>query len=135
MPQLLTHFVRIFVRKPYQIFLLDALGALSTALLLLLLVAPLEGFFKMPVAIVYQLSAAAGLFVLYSMACWLRKPRRWRPYLMAIIVANCLYCVLTGSLMLYHFDILSIWGIAYFLGEIVVIGLVVVLEVALLRSK
>jgi hypothetical protein len=124
-----------WTQRPYQIFLLDALGALSTALLLLLLVAPLDDFFTMPPSTVHLLAVIAGCFFIYSLGCWWLKPRPWKPYLVAIIVANCLYCGLTLGLVLYRYDTLSAWGMTYFLGEILVVGLLVALELQVLRGK
>jgi hypothetical protein len=125
--------IRSFAMRPRKVFLLDAAGALLTALLLLCIVAPFEGFFKMPAAIVYKLSALAGFFWLYSIGCCWFNPTRWKPYLTAIIIANSLYCCLTLALVLYHWQRLSGWGVAYFLVEAVVLCLLVAFEIKVLR--
>jgi hypothetical protein len=119
---------------PGKVFLLDGIGALATALLLLALVAPLEGFFKMPANIVYKLAIFAAAFASYSLCCWYVNPKQWKIYLAIVASANLLYCLLTLALVLYHWHTISVWGIAYFLGEMMVIVLLVAIETRILHS-
>jgi hypothetical protein len=135
MKRWLSVFIQQCALQPKKVFLFDALGALATSLLLLLMVAPLESFFQMPAAIVHWLSAFAALFFVYSLGCWFFNPRKWKPYLITIIIANGLYCCLTLGLVLYHVNSLAVWGIAYFLGEIAVIVVLMAIEVNVLRSE
>jgi O-antigen/teichoic acid export membrane protein len=134
MKKMLSAFMQQWRADPRKIFLLDGIGALATALLLLALVAPLEGFFKMPATMVYKLSILAVAFAIYSLSCWYGNPKQWKRYLAIIASANLLYCLLTLALVLYHWDTISVWGIAYFGVEMLVIVLLVAIETRVLQS-
>jgi O-antigen/teichoic acid export membrane protein len=133
MKKILSAFIQQCRADPRKVFLLDGIGALATALLLLALVAPLEGFFKMPATMVYKLSILAVAFASYSLCCWYVNPKQWKRYLAIIALANLLYCLLTLALVLYHWHTISVWGIAYFLGEVMVIVLLVAIETRVLQ--
>ncbi len=118
--------------RPFTIFLVDGLGALLTALLLVGLLSNFEALFGIPRPISKQLACIAGLFALYSLGCFFIGPKNWKPYLFAIMIANLLYCVITLSLCVMQ--PITVLGWAYFLGEIMVICSLVFLEWQLLRS-
>jgi len=115
---------------PKQLFLIDGLGALLTAIMLGLVLANFVPLFGMPKSILYPLSLIACVFAVYSLSCHFRFPANWQPYLKAIAAANLLYCCLTLGLvllMVYSFQKLTMLGVIYFLVEIViVVGLAVV---------
>jgi O-antigen/teichoic acid export membrane protein len=134
MKKMLSAFMQQCRAHPRKVFLLDGIGALATALLLLALVAPLEGFFKMPATMVYKLAILAVAFAIYSLCCWYANPKQWKIYLAIIASANLLYCLLTLALVLYHWHTISVWGIAYFLGEMMVIIMLVVIETRVLHT-
>ncbi|AQG79762.1 hypothetical protein [Spirosoma montaniterrae] len=46
----------------------------------------------------------------------------WKPYLRLIAIANLLYCGLTAGLMIYFYQRLTVWGLAYFVAEIIVVA-------------
>jgi len=113
---------------PKKLFLLDSLGAILTALLLGMILVQFESSFGMPRQVLYPLAFIAGVFSIYSFICFLRIKENWRPYLKVIAFANLLYCCLTMGLVFYWHQKLSVWGLGYFILELVVIILLVILE-------
>ncbi len=118
-----------------NIFLLDDLGALLTAILLIIVIAALESNVGMPRSMACKLSILAFCYSVYSLSCYFFKPINWAFYLKVIIVANCIYCCLTLVLVGYFYGLLTLLGVAYFSVEIAVIVLLILLEVMIVRNK
>jgi len=108
-------------QHPKKIFLIDGLGGLVTATLLYTVLARFEPFFGMPRSVLYWLSGMGCLYATYSFSCYYLLNDNWKPYLRVIALANVGYCCLTFGLLFFHAQSLSIWGFAYFLGEIAII--------------
>lgn len=122
--------------KPKTLFLVDGLGAFVTALFLFGILRTFHELFGMPEVVVTYLSVIAAIFSLYSVSCFLLLKTNWRPFLRIISTANLLYCCLTGALVIYYFQKLTVLGISYFLAEIILIcGLVKIELKALKRSQ
>lgn len=108
-----------------NIFLVDAVGALITALLLSQVLLRFESFFGMPGTTLWVLAALAFAFSLYSFACHLWAKAYFPVLLRIIMTANVLYCVLTSAFLFIYFQRLTGFGFAYFIGEIgIVLSLV-----------
>jgi hypothetical protein len=119
-----------------NIFLLDGIGALITGLLLSQVLARFESLFGMPKEILWVLSGVAFLFALYSITCHVIIKKNFGKYLKVIMVANLLYCLVTSVLMILLFNSLTWLGIAYFIGEIIIIVILVMIESRVLsRSR
>lgn len=119
-----------FSTNPRSIFLVDAIGALLSTLLLLV-VGNFEHMFGVPKYVAYQLAAVTALFAIYSLITFFANPVNWRRYLRVIAVANLLYCCLTLGLLFFYFKKLTAPGIIYFSVEIVIILLLSRLELRL----
>lgn len=117
------------------LFLIDAIGALITALLLSQIVARFVSFFGMPQNVVYLLAGIACVFAIYSALCHLLINNNFSPFLVGIAIANTLYCLLTAGLVIHYWYTISIWGVAYFVGEIIVVLTLVYVEYRQLRSE
>lgn len=118
-----------------NIFLIDGIGALITASLLILVLAPLESYFGMPKNVLWLLSAIAIVFASYSLACHFVFTHQYKRYLKVIIVANLIYCLTTFLLVLIHFQSLTWFGIVYFLGEIQFIAFLLIIESKVMREQ
>ncbi len=116
------------LRNPYQLFLLDGLGAMLSATLLLLVVAPLEAYFGMPSTIAVILGIIACLLVICSMSCFLLKPRQWTLWMRIVAAGNLLYACTTAILLFLYAHQLTLLGFLYFVGEIIILCVLVVLE-------
>lgn len=116
------------VRHPRRLFLVDGIGAVVTAALLLGLLANFEGFFGVPRSQIHVLAAIAGLFAVYSVTCYLANPANWRLFLKVIACANLAYCCFTLVLVFFFSAGVTAWGMAYFVGESLIVGGLVFLE-------
>jgi FtsH-binding integral membrane protein len=106
-----------------RLFLVDGIGALTSAVMLGLVLTTLEPVFGMPSRVLVPLAIVAGLFAVYSLAC--HRMNLGPAFLQGIAVANSVYCGVTLALVVAYRDSLTWLGIAYFAGEILVIlGLV-----------
>lgn len=111
-----------------QLFLIDSIGALSTMLLLSLVVARFDVFFGMPRTVSLSLAIPAFIFFVYSLSCFFRIGSAWRPYLRAISLANFSYCLASLVLIAYFSERLTFWGFFYFIGEIVIVAVLATVE-------
>jgi hypothetical protein len=110
-----------------QLFLADGLGAILTATLLSQVLARWPSLFGVPASVLYVLAGIAACFALYSLSCYFMLRERHGFYLRIIATANTLYCLATLGLMV-SLPGISWLGIAYFIGEIIVILLLVNVE-------
>jgi hypothetical protein len=107
-----------------NIFLLDGIGAVVSALMTGLLLPIFSIWTGLPRELTFLLALPAVAFAIYSLSVfWLVdivKP--WM--LVAIIFANLSYCALVIAISLIY-DPITIWGQAYFVAEVlVVVGVV-----------
>ena len=80
-----------------------------------------------PLALGHYLAFGAALLAAYSLSCHWWLPRRPAPFLGVLAGANLTYCGFTIGWILYSGTQLTQLGLAYFLGEaLIVIGLAVV---------
>lgn len=121
--------------KPKQLFLIDGLGALTTAGLLFLVLARFESLFGMPKATLHVLSFLALLFSAYSFSCLLIVKRSWKIFLSLIAIANIIYCLLTSWLIVHHYSQLTRFGLMYFVGEIAIIIFLVYVELKAVMKR
>lgn len=122
-------------QSPKQIFLIDALGALLTCLLLILIQTKFNFHFGMPSNQLTILSIIAFVFFCYSISCFfLFSQINWKRFLKIISSANLIYCGLTLFLLLYNYKNLTPFDWIYFLGEIAIIIYLVSLEIRVIRN-
>jgi cation transport ATPase len=114
--------------KPNILFLIDGLGAMLTAVCLMLVLRNFNEYFGMPKTILTWLSCIAACFCIYSIACYFFLTNYWTPFINGIMFANLLYCVVTTGLLIIYYPQLKIIGAAYFLLEIALIFGLVYLE-------
>lgn len=115
-------------KEPENLFLLDALGATISAFFLGVILTSFEPLFGMPVSVLYILASVACLLAVYSFTCFFHQPENRRLFLRIIAIANLLYCCLTLVLVIYFYEALTVFGVAYFIGEMLLILLLVSLE-------
>ncbi len=110
-----------FKLNPRILFLVDGLGALTTAFFLFVILKTYNEYIGMPQLILNYLSIIAVLLSLYSMSCFSLLKNQSQIFLRIIGVANLLYCCLTMGLLIYNYQGLTILGATYFLTEIMII--------------
>ncbi len=114
--------------NPRKLFLLDSGGALLTAFLTGVILVRFQSFFGMPQKALVVLSLTALLFAVYSLSCYFFAGRHWRICLQIIAIANLLYCCATAGLVIFFYSSLSIFGVLYFVGEMLLIGILLSIE-------
>ena len=118
-----------------KLFLLDSLGALLSAVMLGLVLTKYEAFLGMPSKVLHILTIIPCIFSVYSLLFFLIKTKNWRLYLTIIAIANLLYCCLTTSYIIYEYQQLTIWGLMYFIAEIVVVVVLAMYELNIAKIK
>ena len=115
-------------KNPRQLFLIDGLGAIVTAFLTGIVLVYFESFFGMPKSILIPLALVACGFSVYSLTCYFTNIRNWQFLLRIIAVANLLYCGVTMGFVVYYFELLTSFGLLYFLSELLIIVVLVMIE-------
>lgn len=118
-----------------KLFLIDGIGAIVTALLLSQVLGRFEPFFGMPKPTLLILAAIAGCFAVYSLSCYWLVRKNESSFLLVIAIANTLYCILTAGLVFSLSNHLTFFGIAYFIGEIIVVMSLVGIELQFVNRK
>lgn len=118
-----------------NIFLFDGIGAVLSASLMFLLIAQFESFFGLPQKSAYFLTIFPVLYLIFSFYCHFNPSDSWKANLKGVISANLLYCFISIGVFMYHVDVLTPYGLTYFVLEILVVIGVVVMELRVLRGK
>ena len=128
-----VHIERL-VRSPRTLFLVDGVGALITALLVGVVLPTLGEHIGTPRPVLRALALTAAVFAAYSLTCAATRPTRWPGYLRGIALANAGYCLVTAALLIRFTAALHALDWLYFVGEIVVVGALVTLELRVARA-
>lgn len=116
------------------VFLIDAIGAVVTSFLLAAVLRTFNEYFGMPKNILSLLSIVAIIFAAYSFSCFVFLKQNSQNFLKPIILANFSYCILTGGLIVYFKNQITLLGIAYFIGEILVVFAVIYIELRAVKQ-
>ncbi|MFS4494188.1 hypothetical protein [Maribacter sp. 2308TA10-17] len=111
--------------SPKKLFLIDATGALISAFFLGVILRRYESTFGMQSDILLFLALLPILFAAYDYYCYFFLKTNWRSYLKGIAIANLIYCCITITLVVFHYQSLTILGLSYFLLELLVIAIIV----------
>lgn len=125
--------VQYFISNPRRLFMVDAFGAAVTAVAIGLIMQALPQWFMVQLSISYALAGIAMVFSLYSALCGLALSSGFKPYILAIAMANTLYCIATAGILLIFFEQFSVLASIYFLLEICVIIILVFIELTVYR--
>ncbi|MGM0579490.1 MAG: hypothetical protein ACQETL_02345 [Bacteroidota bacterium] len=118
-----------------KIFLIDGVGALLTTLIIGIVFTNFQEYIGMPREILISLAIIALGFFIYSLSCFLILKKNWKPFLKVIVIANLVYCIITTVLIILFFHQLTLLGLLYFIGEIIVIGVLVYFEFLILIRR
>lgn len=124
-----------FTQHPRQLFLLDGIGALSSSVLLGIVLIKMESFFGMPRAVLIPLSAVAVCLAIGSFFFALFLYKNPKRYLYLIAGANTVYCIATCILIFRNHETLTWAGTTYFILEIIIILFMATLEFNSARHK
>lgn len=129
-----TSLIDKITANPRTIFLIDAAGAIVSALSLYALILPFNNYFGVPDQIIWILGGVSLLFFGFSLGCFLSPGKNNSTKLKIIISANILYGVLTAVLISLNRAEVTGLGIAYFIAEYTVILALVTLEQQCLKK-
>jgi hypothetical protein len=120
--------------NPKNIFLLDSSGALISVLLTAFILPQFSDLLGLSLNVLSFLATLAFVCMTYSFCCYsfVKQIKRWM--LMAIILANVLYCVISGGLIFLYDPITKI-GSALLMCEILVISVLVGIELKVLNAN
>ncbi len=113
---------------PRKLFLLDALGAVTSAILLGIVLVKLEWIFGIPESTLYFLAFLPCLFAIYDLYCFFQISSRVGIFLKGLAIINLSYCCLSIGLATYHYEKITIWGWTYILLEILIVTLLAIIE-------
>ncbi len=122
------NFMNELKTNPKRIFLIDAFGALLTAISLFGILAQLEQHFGMPKKALYLLSGIAFCLFIYSMSCNRFIKLNWKPFLRILIISNIIYSLISLGLIIKYSKKLTEPGWIYFILELIIIGIIVIVE-------
>ena len=125
---MMNKIVNIFIKKPSLLFLTDAIGAFITSFLLFVVLRNLDAYFSMPDAILKVLAAVAAAFFVYSISCFFFLKKNWAVFIRIIMILNTLYCLFTLGLLILNYSSLTMFDFIHFLGEVMIICTLVVIE-------
>ena len=121
--------------SPRQLFLLDGVGALVSALSLGLVLTRYQELIGMPLSTLRGLSVVACVFATYSLTCATLAPVRWDRFLAGIGIANLSYCAATVLLLYVYSERLQPLGWGYFVAELAIVVPLAVFELSVARGK
>lgn len=130
----LQSFIGRKISNPRGIFLIDGLGAITSAVFLYIL-GYFEEVFRIPGNTVNYLIGIAIALACYSFSCYALQVKNWTLFLKLVALANSLYGLFTLSLVCYQYDQLSIASIIYFLMELLVLFILVRLELTIASAE
>lgn len=111
-----------------KIFLIDALGAFISLIMLGFVLPYFQTSIGMPLKILFTLSFIAEFFALYSFSCYLLNSVHSKTLLRIIASLNFLYCLSSFGLIVYYFNVLTFLGVSYFILEKIIILTLVYFE-------
>ncbi len=118
---------------PKQLFLIDGVGALISALALGVVLPMFQHHFGVPISTLYLLAAAPVLFVIYDLVCYFSSVggRALKP----IAFSNLGYSLLSVSLLSNHFYALTTLAFIYFSVELIIVFLLALIELKASAKK
>ena len=117
-----------FINNPKKLFVIDALGATVSSILLGVVLVKLESVFGIPPNTLYFLAAFPILFMLYDLFCLTKNKNDLGPFLKIISVVNIVYCCLSIGMAIYHFKTITIFGYLYILIEAIITFTIAIFE-------
>ena len=120
--------------KPRRLVLVDAIGALVTAVVVGLVLPPLHRDIGISRGALQALGALATMFTIMSWGAFFLVPHP-RSYLRAIGIANLGYVAVTGVVLVAAHDTVTGIGLAYFLVEGALVVALAALELAVAARR
>ena len=117
-----------------KIFLIDSLGALISAIMLLS-ISQFERYFGISENLAFILIPLPIIFSVFSFLSYKFGKKNWKLLLKIIALANLLYCCLTFYVTLTNLATLKNLGITYFVVEIFIIIILAMFELKIANKR
>ncbi|MFN8396226.1 MAG: hypothetical protein U0176_16465 [Bacteroidia bacterium] len=117
-----------------RFLLIDGIGAMVSYVCLAWILPAIQGRIGMPMDALEWLSLPPAVFAAYSLGCFLLSGDRWRGLLIGVAVANLGYCCLSVGFLAMESGNLTALGWAYFVGEILIVAGLAILELRVAKS-
>jgi len=111
-----------------SLFLLDAIGATVSTVFLGFVLVIFNEYIGIPISTLYLLAGIAAAFMLYSWSCYFMPRWQTSRSIKVIGAFNLSYSFLTLGLVIFHFNELTLLGISYFVGEMIILWILVFIE-------
>ena len=123
-----NHLVQQASIRPRQLFLLDGLGALLSALLLGVVLPRVQSLVDIPLPTLYLLAIFPVFFAAFDCFSYRKKEGTLALQLKIIAILNGLYCGLSLGLAFYHQTQLTHLGWLYIVVEVLIVGGLAIFE-------
>lgn len=110
------------------VFLIDAIGALLSALFIFIILNYFENQIGLPAKTLIFLIIIAIVLSIFSFCCYLFQNNNLKQNLKVISRANILYCILTIFTLFAYRQVITKLGLLYFIFEIFIIFIIVKVE-------
>ena len=110
------------------VFLIDAIGALLSALFIFIILNYFENQIGLPAKTLIFLIIIAIVLSIFSFCCYLIQNNNLKQNLKVISRANILYCILTIFTLFAYRQVITKLGLLYFIFEIFIIFIIVKVE-------
>lgn len=108
--------------NPKQVFLVDGVGALISALFLGLILIKHQPVIGLPESALYFLASFPVLFAVYDFFCFAFLKLKARALLKGIAYANLCFCLTSLIVTLFHFQLITFLGLLYILIEVFIVA-------------
>ncbi len=99
-----------FISKPKKFFLIDGIGALTSAFLLGVVLVQFETVFGIPIKVLKILATLPILFALFDIYGFCSSSRKTPQLLSVLGYVNLIYCALSLGLAFLHIETITIFG-------------------------
>lgn len=120
--------------NPKNWFLLDGLGALTSAFLLGVVLIRFEEVFGIPPKTLYFLATFPCVFAVYDFWVYSGRKTKFANDLKIIALANFMYCFISLSFAFYHSQTITLLGWMYITGEIVMVSALAYVEFSVAKK-
>ena len=129
-----TRLINQFTNNPRKLLLIDAAGALLSSFLLAFVLVKFESFFGIPKNTLFILATIPIFFALFDISIFVTNILPIKTYLKSIALFNIGYCFLSLGFAIYHADVITIFGWAYIISEVLIVLILAILEFKLSNS-
>ena len=122
-------FINNILSHPRMMFIIDAMGATISSIMLGVVLVCFQGLVGMPLTALEYLSGSAFAIALFSWSCYLGFEKFGKHLFKVIGFINILYCLVSIGFVLYYNQELTSIGYLYFIVEILIIAMIAYIEI------